>query len=411
LLMCQQYQLDQTPDFLFRSHQEWNQCYTSSLSVNTWYPSDLKKDRPLRLGFVSADLGSHPVGYFTARLFEALNRGEYSTTIYSDRIGEDKIGERIKRSVGRWTDTAAWSDEQLATEIRNDGIDILFDMAGHTAQNRMLLFAQRAAPIQISWAGYVGTTGLTQMDYLLADQFHVPVEAEAFYSEKILRMPNGYVTYLAPENTPEVAALPALTKGTITFGAMCNPAKVNEKVLQLWARLLKRVPSSRLLLCYSGWPDEGNRRRVEEAMSQAGCFNRIDFEQRSGATELMSVYNEVDIALDTFPYSGGLTTCEAMWMGVPTITFPGRTFAGRHSFSHLSNVGLTQFIAADESEYIAKAVEFAADLQGLNRLRMSLRSLVAESPLCDGSLFARNFEALMSRIWDQRTRGADSPRD
>lgn len=408
LLMCQQYQSDQTLASLLLSHQEWNQRYAASVPVKTLLPvntsrsSDAQRDRPLRLGFVSADIGSHPVGYFTARLFEALNREKFATTIYSDRIGQDEIGERIKQSVSRWTDTAALSDEELAEKIVEDGIDILFDMAGHTAQNRLLVFARRVAPIQISWAGYVGTTGLKQMDYLLADRFHVPVEDEAFYSEKVLRMPHGYVTYLAPKNVPDVSALPALVKGSITFGAMCNPAKVNENVLQLWACLLKRVPKSRLLLCYSGWPDEGNVRRVEQTMSEAGCFNRIDFEQRSGALSLMSVYNEVDIALDTFPYSGGLTTCEAMWMGVPTVTFPGGSFSGRHSYSHLSNVGLARFIAEDESGYIAKAIEFATDLEGLNRLRLSMRSRVAESPLCDGPRFARDFEALMRRIWDER---------
>ena len=402
LLMCQQYQSDQTSESLLRLHQEWNQRYASSLPINTFESVVARKDRPLRLGFVSADIGSHPVGYFTARLFESLNREEYSTTVYSDRLGQDEIGERIKRSVSHWTDTASLSDLEMSEKIRSDRIDILFDMAGHTAQNRLMVFAGRAAPIQITWAGYVGTTGLTQMDYLLADRFHVPAEAEAFYSERILRMPNGYVTYLAPQSVPEILPLPALTKGCVTFGAMCNPAKVNEKVLRLWARLLNQLPNSRLLLCYSGWQDEGNKRRVEQSMIEVGCSNRIDFDHRSGTASLMSIYNEIDIALDTFPYSGGLTTCEAMWMGVPTVTFPGSTFAGRHSCSHLSNVGLTQFIAEDESGYLEKAIEFATDLQGLNRLRLSLRNRVAESPLCDGPLFARHFKALMRQIWDER---------
>jgi predicted O-linked N-acetylglucosamine transferase (SPINDLY family) len=398
LLMAMQYHPDITPEKLFEEHDLWWQsiapdhCAVASVARNTTLP---RRDRPLRIGFTSADLGAHPVGYFTYLLFKHLDRGSFQTFVYSDRIGRDWLAAKIESETYRWLDTAAWSDEVLRERIRSDEIDILFDLSGHTAHNRLGVFASRAAPVQISWAGYVGTTGLRTMDYLLADRFHVPPGFESVYTEKILRMPHGYVTYTPPDEAPMVGELPAVRNGFVTFGAMCNPAKINRRVLMLWGEILRRLPSARLLLCYTGMPDRLNRQRIESALSEFGCGERIEFDQTTGAASLMERYNRVDIALDTFPYSGGLTTIEAMWMGVPTITWPHRTFAGRHSLSHLANVGLTEFIASSSEEYIEKACAWAGNLEALRELRRTLRHRVLSSPLCNGEQFAKDFEEKM----------------
>lgn len=398
LLMCLQYQKNTTPETLYAEHLEWNKCYAEKHFEIRSFQHDPAGGR-LRLGFVSGDLGAHPVGYFTVKLFESIDREKFSTFIYSDRVGNDDFSTRMEQSVDRWFNCASLSDEKLRAKIIDDKIDILFDLAGHTAQNRLLVFARRAAPIQVSWAGYVGTTGLKQMDYLIADRFHVPEGTDHLYSEKVLRMPDGYVTYRAPDGLPDVTPPPCIEKKEFTFGAMCNPTKVNDRVLAAWSEILNRVPNSRLLLSYSGWMDIGNQNRVKDAFRGTGCTAQVDFHHKSGPIELMSLYGEVDVCLDTFPYSGGLTTCEALWMGVPTVTFPGDWFAGRHSTSHMMNLGLNEFVADNVQGYIEKAVLVAANREYLIVLRQKLRNLTAQSPLCDGERFAKDFSELMQSVW------------
>jgi protein O-GlcNAc transferase len=399
LLMCLQYSPRATAKTLLDEHVEWNELYApESVRICTF---DMPRDpmKKLRLGFVSGDLGMHPVGFFTVRMFEAMDRQEVDTYVYSDRPGRDAIAARIERCVTRWSDTASLGDDGLYQKIKADEIDILFDLAGHTAANRLMMFAKRAAPMQVTWAGYVGTTGLKEMDYLLADKYHVSPEMEANIRETVLRMPNGYVTYEPPADAPSVGSLPLISNGFVTFAAMCNPAKVNPIVLEVWSRILSRLPNSRLLLFYTGWTDPENQRRVRDALGPQIRADRIEFGHCAGPIETLKCYNRVDIALDTFPYSGGLTTCEAMWMGVPTVTMPGDRFASRHSMSHLSNVGLTEFVGKDSAEYVEIAVNLANASDRLSFIRRGLRDQMLSSPLCDGSLFAKEFLDLMRAAW------------
>jgi len=402
ILMCQQYRSETTPESLLDEHRKWNAKYAISVKrpLSTW-PAKTGS-QALRLGFVSADLGAHPVGYFCANVFRYLDRSRFQTFVYSDRVGRDWLASEIEENVHQWVDTASLNDDHLADKILEDEIDVLFDLAGHTAYNRLLVFAKRVAPLQISWAGYVGTTGLSEMDGLIADQYHVPHGSESYYVEEVLRMPNGYVSYLAPEDSPDVGSLPALRNGFITFCAMCNPAKVNPHVLSIWGEVLSKVPGSRLVLSYCGWNDPANQLRVRDALNSFEVQDQVDFLFSPSSKELFGLYCQADIALDTFPYSGGLTTIEAMWMGVPTITFPGRWFAGRHSLSHLSNVGLTDWIAFSSEEYVSKAVDAGSDLHALALLRSGLRERVRSSPLCNGPLFAENFATLMEKSWRNR---------
>ncbi len=402
ILMCQQYRTETTPESLLDEHRKWNEKYAIGVKrpKGTWPPK--AGDRPLRLGFVSADLGAHPVGYFLANVFRYLDRSRFQTFVYSDRLGRDWLASEIETNVHQWVDTASISDDRLADKILEDEIDVLFDLAGHTAYNRLMVFAKRVAPLQISWAGYVGTTGLSEMDGLIADNYHVPNGSESYYVEEILRMPNGYVSYLTPKDCPEVSSLPALRNGFVTFCAMCNPAKVNPHVLRIWGEVLSKVPGSRLLLSYCGWNDSANQLRVRDALAGFSVQDQVDFSFLPSSKELLGLYCQVDIALDTFPYSGGLTTIEALWMGVPTITWPGKWFAGRHSLSHLSNVGLTEWVASSPEEYVSKAVQFAADLRSLASIRSGLRERVRTSPLCNGGLFAENFATLIESTWRKR---------
>jgi predicted O-linked N-acetylglucosamine transferase (SPINDLY family) len=238
------------------------------------------------------------------------------------------------------------------------------------------------------------------MDYLLADRWHVPEGMESHYSEKILRMPDGYVCYQPPSYAPDVSPLPAEKNGFVTFGSFNQPTKTNRDVISLWARVLKRVTGSRLLLKYRGYDDAAIRDRVLRMFAIEGIeAERIEMHGKSPHPNLLAEYQRVDIGLDTFPYSGGLTTCEALWMGVPVVTLPGATFAGRHSLSHLSNVGVTETVTSDEQEYLDCAACLAADLPRLAGIRRSLRQQMAGSPLCDAALFARNWAGQMRAIW------------
>ena len=295
------------------------------------------------------------------------------------------------------------SDEQLAEQIRADRIDILFDLAGHTAGNRLLVFARKPAPIQITWIGYEGTTGLAAMDYLLADRYDVPEGAEPYYREKVLRMPDGYVCYDPPADG--AAGRPAA-------GAGEGPRDLRQ--LQQSGQDhagggggLGGDSSPRAAVpAGAEIPRAGRRRPCSAATSiclPPAAWNRSGWNccLRRRYAEYLAAYQQVDIALDPFPFSGSATTCEALWMGVPVITCPGETFASRHSLSHLSNVGLTETIARDLDEYVELAVALAGDLPRLAALRAGLRERMAASPLCDGQRFAANLVALLRDVWRQ----------
>ncbi len=353
----------------------------------------------LRLGFVSPDLGRHPVGYFLLPAIENLDRDVYETTLYSNRIHKDDLTFRIQALAARWRDVYAMSDEQLAHQIREDRIDILFDLAGHTAGHRLLVFARKPAPIQVTWLGYVGTTGLTAMDYLLADRYTVPDGAERYCRERVLRMPDGYTCYTPPDIAPAVTALPASERGEMTFACFNNPCKVTPQVIEVWARILSRLPRARLVLKYKGWDDGDMVRRFSAMFAARGVDpGRVEFLGYSPQPELLAEYGRVDLALDPFPYSGMTTTADALWMGVPVVTCPGETFAGRQSLPQLYSVGLTEMIARNFDDYVELAVSLGGDLPRLATLRSGLRERMAASPLCDGKRFAANLASILRDV-------------
>lgn len=408
-LMCEQYRSRVTAPRLKELHQGWDRRHgAGGFGLRAVAATSREPERRLRLGFVSADLGRHPVGYFVAALFAHLDREAAEVVCYSDRRRKDAMTERLAGAATLWRDTAGIGDGALARQIGADGIDILIDLAGHTAGNRLCCFAGRAAPLQASWAGYVGTTGLAAMDYLIADRFHVPPGREGVYVERVIRLPDGYICYTPPEEAPEVAPLPALDVGQVTFGCFNNLAKIQPPVVARWAQILRQLPTSRLLLKTKALDDPSTVRHYQELFAVDGIVpDRIVCEGFSPPAELLATYGRIDIALDPFPYSGGLTTCEALWMGVPVVTAPGETFAGRHSFSHLSNLGLAESIAAEGADYVATALRLAQDLEALARLRAGLRARMAASPLCDGRRFAAGFLDALRTAWRRHCRGEE----
>ena len=401
LLMGLQYRTGVTPAALAEAHADYDRRHAAALRGPIVPNASVRNlHAPLRLGFVSPDLGRHPVGFFLVRVLENLDKKQVETICYSDRTLKDDLTHRLQAAATQWRDTVGVSHQRLTEQVRADRIDILFDLAGHTANNRLPVFVQKPAPIQVTWAGYVGTTGLEAMDYLLADRYEVPPGAEGYYRERVLRMPDGYVCYDPPVYAPVVAPLPALKRGHLTLGCFNNPAKITPQAIRIWARILHRLPEARLVLKFKGWDNRSVARRFTEMfVAQAIDPGRLELLGSSPHADLLAEYNRIDLALDPFPYSGGLTTCEALWMGVPVVTYPGETFAGRHSLSHLSNVCLVETIVGSLDEYVELAVSLAGDLPRLAALRAGLRERMADSPLCDGKRFANNFMSLLQGVW------------
>jgi predicted O-linked N-acetylglucosamine transferase (SPINDLY family) len=407
-LMAAHYEPGVTAESLHRLHALFEDRVGAALRPPLAPPAPPRPDpgRPLRVGLVSADLHEHPVGYFVIRAIEAHDPAAVEFIAYSGSVSDDPVARRFRAAIRTWRDTAAWSDARLAEAVRQDRIDILIDLAGHTRDSRLAAFARRPAPIQLTWAGYVGTTGLSAMDGLIADRFHVPPGEEAHYVERIIRLPDGYVSYDPPAEAPEVTPLPAGAHDPLTFASFHKPTKINQPVARLWARVLHDQPGARILFAYAGYEMEEARSRIAGWFAGEGVgAERLVFEGSLPRAELLARYGRTDIALDSFPYSGGLTTLEALWMGVPVVTLPGRSFAGRHSLSHLSVAGLTQTIAADPDDYVAIIRRLGADRDRLAALRAGLRARLAASPLCDGPRFARHLEQALRGLWRERCAG------
>ena len=384
----------------FDLHREWEEHHGRPLR-GFWpaHANDPDPDRRLKVGFVSSDLGRHPVGYFVVGLLENLPKAQFETHAYSGRKDDDMTA-RIKAATDVWCDARELSDEELAERVVADGIDILVDLAGHTGRNRMSVFARKPAPVQVEWAGYAATSGLDAIDYLVSDIHSTREDEEGFYSETIRRMPDSWLCYEAPDYAPDVGPPPFRENGFVTFASFNNPSKLNADVLDLWADVLARRPESRLLLKYRGMTSASNSERVRSLFAARGIAeHRLILEDSSPHRDLLAAYNRTDIALDPFPYSGGMTTLEALWMGVPVITLPGDTFASRHSLSFLTTLGLTELVGAERNDYVDIAAGLAGEPERLAELRQGLRERMASSPVCDAEAFAAAFAGLLRGMW------------
>jgi len=363
--------------------------------------------RPLRVGFVSGDLRSHPVGYFLEGMLSHLDPGRIEVLAYSTSHMEDALTQRIRARFARWTTIAEMSDGQAAARIHGDAPHVLIDLSGHTAMNRLALFAWRPAPVQVSWLGYVATTGMPEIDYLLADPLTVPPGTEDLYVERIWRLAQTRFCFTPPAQDIEVSPLPALAKGHVTFGCFNTLAKLQDGVLQAWGRILREVPGSRLRLMARQLGDADVRSSLAARLDRAGIdaerFDLLGALPRGG---YLAAYHAIDIALDPFPFTGGTTTAEALWMGVPVLTLDGVRLVERQGVGLLRCAGLSGWIARDPDDYVRRAVRLAGDPGELSRLRARLRGEVLASPVCNAADFAREFTGALLGMWDEHPRGA-----
>ena len=400
LLFCLNYHENVTADQLFAEHREWGRRFGRQAPRPTAHTNDREAGRRLRIGYVSGDFRYHPVGYFLARVLPAHSRNCVEVFCYSNSAIADAMTDRLRGACDHWSSIVGMSDADAASLIRRDGIDILIDLSGHTANNRLLLFALRPAPVQASWLGYFGTTGLAAMDYVLMDAVSAPPGEERRYCEAVVRLPYGRFCYEAPEMAPAPVDPPSLKRGHVTFGSFNNVAKIGSDAVQLWAKVLHATPRSRLVLKWKSLGEEGSRLRFVDAFTAAGISaDRLELRGFSLHREMLAEYGDIDIALDPFPFSGGLTSCEALWMGVPVLTLPGDRPASRQTSGFLRLLGLDDMVATSPADYIERAASLAADSHRLVVLRHSLRSRLAGSPMCDGPLFTAALESAFREMW------------
>lgn len=354
----------------------------------------------LRVGFVSGDLRNHPVGYFLAGLLENLDSARVESIAYSNTSLSDELTARLQSGCAQWRSIHGLPDAAAAALIHADAPHVLVDLSGHTAGGRLPVFAYKPAPVQAAWLGYLATTGLAEMDYLLGDAYATPPADDAHFVERVWRLPETYLCYAPPQQDVAVAALPASAHGYVTFGCFNNLSKLNDAVVALWAGILQALPQARLSLKCRQLADSGLRAATLARFAAHGiAAERLALAGLSGYADYLAAYGGIDIALDPFPYPGGTTSVESLWMGVPVLTLRGDRFLARNGADIVRAAGLPGWIAADEDDYRAKALRFAADPAVLAVLRRDLRAQLAASPLCDTRRFARDFETALWGMW------------
>lgn len=355
--------------------------------------------RRLKIGYMSSDFKEHVVMRFVEEVFAAHDRNRFEVILITTSQKEDKHTSRIRSYADEWIDVSEIEDERAAALVRNKKIDILVDLAGHSGVSRLPLLARRLAPVQIIWCGYSGTSGIEAMDYIIVDDVLAPPGEKAYFSESPLRMPASYVSF-TPSSTLEVGPLPFERNGFITFGCMNNPSKINKYVVGWWAEILKTVPDSKLLMRYALFVDPLVRERIAKMFHSYGIGDDR-YQMLEGKAQFMSVYQDVDIALDTFPYNGTTTTCEALWMGVPVIALRGDRFVSRVGASLLTYTGLKDLITESPQQYIELAVQLARNPKQVGELRRQLRAHLPNTPAFNPKAFTRGLEARYFEVFSK----------
>jgi protein O-GlcNAc transferase len=398
LLVCWNYDPTSDPDALFVEHRRWADLHARATPATT-HPNDRTADRRLRVGYVSPDFYLHAAAHFMEPIFQHHHTDQIEIYCYAEVIANDAVTRRFRDRAHVWRSTVGLSDAEIVEQVRADRIDILVDLAGHTANSRLGVFAQKPAPVLITYLGYPNTTGLTTVDYRLTDAIADPPGEPVRHTEELVRLPHAFC-YTVLEDAPEPVPPPVCAARTITFGSLHNLAKLNGQVLDLWCAILRAIPSARLLV-FRHTLEGSARDYFHGQLTQRGIGpDRFDLRSTMpGSPNYLKVYSSVDIALDAFPWNGHTTACEALWMGVPVVTLYGERYAGRMAASALTAVGLTELIARSPEEYVAIAADWAADVDRLVRLRAGLRERMRTSPLCDGEGFTRSLEDAYRTLW------------
>jgi protein O-GlcNAc transferase len=400
LLLCHHYDPTFTADRMYESHREWARRFASDLAPIDRAPRSTPSSAARqRIGFMSQSLCSSPTGFFLLPLLRHIDTQRFEVFCYSAGARQDDVSEELRRYAETWREVGNDDDDILAQRIAADDLDVLIDLAGHAPGNRLRAVAGKPAPIVATWLDYFDTTGLDSVDYLIADVVSVPLNSSQRFSEAVLRIEPSRLCYAPPAYAPSPAAPPALRNGFVTFGSFNRLAKLAEPVVDLWARLLRAIPNARLLLKSAAFNHPTTRAVFASRFEQRGiATGRLDLRGSSPHLQMLTEYGDIDIALDPFPYNGGLTTCEALWMGVPVIALLGDSMISRQSAALLMAAGRAEWIARTEDEWLTIAIALGDDTSALAGARSVLRSAVASSPLVDGARFARAFETVLDRI-------------
>jgi len=403
LLFCLNYLSDMTQEEIYTESLKWNDRFVKSVQIDTpEYANILSSERRLRIGYVSPDFREHSVAFFIEPVIKAHSRKKVEIFCYANVRKPDEVTQRLQVEADHWYSIVGMTNEAAAARIKQDRIDILVDLAGHTRNNSLPVFGRRPAPVQVTWLGYPNTTGLETIDYRFTDAVaDPPGEEENIYSEKLIRLKYGFLCYQPMTSAPRVAQLPCLEQGYITFGSFNNLTKVTHEVIKVWAAILRAVPDSRLLLKAKQLSDDQTMLRFLEMFAKEGIAeDRLEMHSRMSRQEdHLRLYNRVDIGLDPFPYNGTTTTCEALWMGVPVVTLLGQRHAGRVGASIMHQVELEDLVAHSMEKYIELARLFARDKDRLENMRAGLRDRMQESPLMTPVLFTSHLEDAYYQMW------------
>jgi protein O-GlcNAc transferase len=404
LLLALHYTNDISAEDLFLEHKKWAADHALPIKITHHYMNERNPDKKIRIGYISPDFRSHPVAHFIESVLTRHDRNSFDLYCYSDTADPDHITDRLKMLTVTWRDICRMNDKEVSDLILSDRIDILIDLAGHTANNRLLVFARKPAPVQATYLGYPDTTGLDSMDYRITDSLtDSPGRTDRLHTEELVRMPHGFLCYRPPEHIPGPGPLPVLKSGRITFGCFNKRAKITEEVIETWSAILSSIPDSRLFLKFKNFLSDHEKSNISALFNKNSISSdRIHvLKPIQSLAEHISMYSNIDIALDTFPYNGTTTTCEALWMGVPVITLKGSMHASRVGTSILMNSGLEDLIAESTMDYINKAVQLADNIERLGSLHIRLRDMIRCSHLTNEKEFTTALENKFRMMWQR----------
>lgn len=399
LMFAQGYSSGVSNADIFREHTDFAQRFETGLRT-AWRAHENRPDteRRLRIAYLSGDFHAHAMAFAVEALLACHDHDSFEVFCYSTNAFADEVTGRLTSHADHWRNLVGVDDDAAAELIRNDAIDVLVDLSGHTAMNRALVFARKPAPVQVAWLGYMHTSGLAAIDYRVTDRWTDPVgTSERFHSEVLWRLPSVMV-YRPPDDAPAVTTLPSIGGAPFTFACLNNPAKMGPQTIELWAQILRAVPDARLMLGNTG--NAAIRRRFRGLFRDRGVdASRIMFKRKLSMPRYLALHHQIDLALDPFPYNGGVTSCHTLWMGVPFVTLAGERYVGRLGESLLHNVSLAQFIAHSPEQYVELACGLAADRAQLAAIRASLRERLATSRLLDAKGFAQGLESAYRAMW------------